>query len=170
MPKFNLLTVLALQLPLPLYHYVVPVVVPPNWYKATSSFVIAVHFAFGLAISGMLQPSKIKNSLALPLSLNFDPSLAFVAIGGVLPNLLAWIAYGQYLDKPLYSSSFELTTNNAIDWKLILGSVTFGIGWGLSGICPGPGLVVAGASLEQWRSSAAAWVSGMTIGRLLTMS
>jgi uncharacterized protein len=166
--KFDLFSVLALQLPVLFYSSIIPQFVPNRWYKPASSFAIAVHFSFGLALAGMLQPSKIQNFLILPFSPNFDPTLALVAIGALLPNLLAWLIRIRYADKPVFSEKFELPTIKDIDWKLIAGSAIFGIGWGLLGICPGPGLVLEGAFVEEWESIGL-WVLGMTVG-LLTPS
>src|SRR5216117_3153533 len=60
-PKFDPVTVLLLQIPLLLYRYVLPKRIPEKYYKLVSSFMIALNFAFGLALAGMLQPSKIQN-------------------------------------------------------------------------------------------------------------
>lgn len=168
LPDSHALSILvALQIPFLLYRYVIPKAVPKQWYKSISSFAIAAHFTFGLALAGMLQPSKILNFLALPGSPTFDPSLAFVAIGGLLPNLVAWIKYVRDTEKPVHSDDMELPENGNIDWRLIIGSAIFGLGWGLLGICPGPGIVVQGAFLDQWKSIGT-WVLGVTVGGLLT--
>jgi uncharacterized protein len=163
-PKFDLVVVTVFQLPLMAYRYIIPATVPKEWYKIVSSFFLAMHFAFGLALSGMLRPSKIQNFLALPFSPNFDPALAFVAIGGLLPNLVVWVAGGRYFEKPLYADKFDLPKGNVINWKLILGSVIFGVGWAADGICPGPGLVNFAAYDQGWKTIAA-WTAGMTVGR-----
>jgi uncharacterized protein len=128
-----------------------------------SSFFIAVHFAFGLSLAGMLQPSKIQNFLVLPFSSTFDPSLAFVAVGGVLPNIIAWLTRIRYAKKPIWTDSFQLPSKKDVDWILILGSVIFGIGWGWLGICPGPGVVMQGAFMDQGKS-VGLWGLGMTVG------
>jgi uncharacterized protein len=164
--KFDPIAVLLMQLPFVFYRYIIPKIIPPTHYKSVSSFAIAVHFAFGLALAGMLQPSKIQGFLLLPFSPGFDPSLLFVAVGGLLPNLLAWIAYLRHLEKPLFSPKFALLADNAIDLKLIVGSAIFGAGWGASGICPGPGLVLTGAFAEKWKSTGS-WVLGISLGGLL---
>lgn len=92
-------------------------------------------FGFGLALSGMLNPSKIFGFLNI--FGHWDPSLAFVMGGGVIVN-----AIGHYFivkkQKPLFSEKFELPINAKIDKPLLLGSGIFGIGWGISGLCPGP--------------------------------
>lgn len=164
-PKFDPITVLLLQIPLLLYRYIVPKSIPQKYYKLVSAFVIAVHFAFGLALAGMLQPSKIQNFLALPMSPHFDPALAFVAVGGLLPNILAWVTQIRSAEKPLFSSKFQFPLNDEIDWKIVVGSAIFGVGWGWLGICPAPGVVMMGGFVEQWKTIGS-WVLGMSVGRL----
>jgi uncharacterized protein len=164
-PKFDPVTVLLFQIPLLLYRYILPKSVPQKYYKSVSSFMIAVHFAFGLTLAGMLQPSKIQNFPALPMLPNFDPSLAFVAVGSLLPNILAWLTQIRSAEKPLFSSKFQFPLNDEIDWKLVVGSAIFGVGWGWLGICPAPGLVMMGGFGEQWRTISS-WILGMSVGRL----
>jgi uncharacterized protein len=164
---FGWTTILLLQFPLLAYRYIIPATVQDKWYKPISSFFIAVHFAFGLALAGMLQPSKIQNFLSLPMSSSFDPSLAFVAVGALFPNLIAWTTKLKHAQKPWRSDVFELPTKTDVDWRLVVGSVIWGFAWGWYGVCPGPGLVLEGAYVEQWRSIGV-WVLGMTLGRLMT--
>ncbi|MDG2187204.1 MAG: YeeE/YedE family protein [Hyphomicrobiales bacterium] len=92
-------------------------------------------FGFGLALAGMLNPSKVQGFLNL--FGNWDPSLAFVMGGGVLIN---FIGYQMILkrEKPIFDKKFFLPKVTKIDRNLVLGSAIFGIGWGLAGLCPGP--------------------------------
>jgi uncharacterized membrane protein YedE/YeeE len=162
-PTFNLPLLLLFQIPLVLYRYIIPYVVSSKWYNFVSSFFIAGHFAFGLSLAGMLQPSKIQNFLVLPFSSTFDPSLAFVAVGGVLPNIIAWLTQIRYATKPIWTDFFKLPSKKDVNWILILGSVVFGFGWGWLGVCPGPGVVMQGAFMDQGQS-VGLWVLGMTVG------
>jgi len=92
-------------------------------------------FGVGLALAGMLNPSKVQGFL--DFFGVWDPSLAFVMGGGIIVN-----AIGYYFvlkrDKPLYAENFALPTAINIDKNLVIGSAIFGIGWGLAGLCPGP--------------------------------
>src|SRR2546423_8879167 len=163
---------LLLQLPLVFYRYIIPATLPKRYYKQVSSFFIALHFSFGLALAGMLQPSKIQNFLALPLSSSFDPSLAFVAMGGLLPNMITWTQWIRNSAKPVYGNRFELPTKKDLDWRLVVGSVLFGIGWGWLGICPGPGLVVFPSVFGEnvGVGGIGSWVLGLSVGGLLVSS
>ena len=99
------------------------------------SFMIGGLFGIGLAIAGMLNPSKIAGFLDI-FGL-WDPSLAFVMGGGVMVNLV-----GHHLlmkrATPLFARTFRLPAGQDIDRRLLGGSALFGIGWGLGGLCPGP--------------------------------
>ena len=92
-------------------------------------------FGFGLALAGMLNPSKVQGFLNIFGV--WDPSLAFVMGGGIIVN-----AIGYYFvlkrDKPLFAEKFAIPTNKNIDKNVLIGSAVFGIGWGLAGLCPGP--------------------------------
>ena len=94
-------------------------------------------FGFGLALAGMLNPSKVQGFLNIFGV--WDPSLAFVMGGGIIVN-----AIGYYFvlkrDKPLFAEKFAIPTTKNIDKNLLIGSAIFGIGWGLAGLCPGPGI------------------------------
>ena len=95
-------------------------------------------FSFGLALSGMTQPSKVVNFL--DFTGNWDPSLMFVMGGAVFVYYI-----GQRIslirDKPTYAVNFQLPTATEIDMPMAIGNVVFGVGWGLVGFCPGPALV-----------------------------
>jgi hypothetical protein len=163
---FDPILTILLQLPVLLYRYIVPAITPSKYYQSVSSFFIAVHFAFALALAGMLQPSKIQGFLFLPFSDRFDPTLFFVAIGALVPLTLGWTLKIRSTEKPLFNVKFNLPSGTEIDWKLIVGAAIFGIGWGVQGVCPAPGVVNFGAYAEQWRTTGA-WLLGMTGGRLL---
>lgn len=98
-------------------------------------FACGLLFGLGLVISGMSDPAKVLNFLDLAGS--WDPSLLFVMAGAAGTTFLGYRLVWRR-KAPLLTQSFDLPTRTRIDRPLVLGAVLFGIGWGLSGFCPGP--------------------------------
>jgi uncharacterized membrane protein YedE/YeeE len=98
-----------------------------------------VLFGFGLIVSQMVNPNKILNFL--DITGDWDPSLAFVMGAALLFFIPVYRILKKKLKQPLFTNDFSLPTNTLIDRHLIIGAGLFGIGWGISGICPGPALV-----------------------------
>jgi len=92
-------------------------------------------FGLGLVISGMSNPAKVLNFLDVLGT--WDPSLIFVLGGASITAFLGFQLVGRR-EKPLAMPAFELPTRSDIDARLIVGSGLFGLGWGISGFCPGP--------------------------------
>ena len=99
-------------------------------------------FGLGLIISGMTDPSKVLGFLDLTGA--WDPSLAFVMGSALLVGSLAF-PFVMKRNKSMLGEAMRLPTATQIDRRLVLGGLTFGVGWGLAGYCPGPAL----ASLTQ---------------------
>lgn len=102
------------------------------------SFACAALFGCGLVVAGMTQPKKVIGFL--DIFGTWDPSLLFVMIGAIAVHAISY----RFIAKrksPLLSAHFHLPTRKDVDWKLLLGSAVFGVGWGLGGFCPGPALV-----------------------------
>ncbi len=103
-------------------------------------------FAAGLVMSGMTQPDKIIGFLDVrgmfigPFPGSWDPSLALVMLGAVAVSLVGFSVTPYASVRPWFAGSFVLPQRNEISSRLISGAVLFGIGWGLSGFCPGPAL------------------------------
>ncbi|APR79352.1 Hypothetical protein A7982_04699 [Minicystis rosea] len=95
-------------------------------------------FAVGLAVSGMTQPSKVIGFLDFTGA--WDASLAFVMIGAIGLNLLVF-RRALRRSGPILGGRFHLPERNDIEPRLVIGAALFGIGWGIAGYCPGPGLV-----------------------------
>ena len=92
-------------------------------------------FGAGLAVSGMANPARVRGFLDLFGA--FDPTLAFVMIGALVPMAIAW-RIRRRLDKPLVEEAFDLPPTSPIDLRLVTGAALFGVGWGVAGLCPGP--------------------------------
>jgi len=94
-------------------------------------------FGLGLVISGMVNPAKVKNFL--DLAGNWDPSLLFVMGGAIVVTLPGYRLLSKSKE-PRFSNKFHWPTKQDIDMPLIRGAVMFGVGWALSGLCPGPAI------------------------------
>lgn len=106
------------------------------------AFLSGILFGTGLTLSQMANPDKVLNFL--DVTGNWDPSLILVMIGALSVTVLFFRIILKR-PKPLFDEKFYLSTKSAIDKPLIIGATIFGIGWGISGYCPGP--VVAGLGL-----------------------
>jgi len=98
-------------------------------------------FGMGLAVSGMIYPSKVKAFLDVGAmaSGGWDPSLAFVFASAVLVSM-AGLRIAHRIRHPIASTSFSGPAARRVDAPLLLGSGLFGVGWGVSGLCPGPAI------------------------------
>ena len=103
--------------------------------RLITALIIGAVFGIGLAIAGMLNPSKVVGFL--DVFGDWDPSLSFVMGGGVLVNA---IGHRSVIKRkaPIQCATFSMPTSTNIDKPLVIGSVIFGVGWGLAGLCPGP--------------------------------
>lgn len=122
-----------------------------------AAFASGAIFAIGLAVGGMARPEKIIGFLDFAGA--WDASLIFVMVGAVA---VYFVAHRVVLRRPapLFGEKFHIPTRKDIDARLAIGSVLFGVGWGLSGLCPGPGLVSAGGG----SFTSFVFVVGMTLG------
>lgn len=121
-------------------------------------------FGLGLIFSGMANPAKVLGFLDLAGA--WDPSLALVMGGAIAIGSIAFaIAKKRHLS--YLGLSMQIPTNRAIDKRLALGSVVFGIGWGLAGICPGPAIVLLGAGSIKGAIFVSSMLMGMGIYQLL---
>ena len=110
------------------------------------SFLAGFVFSAGLTMSGMTQPDKIlgfldmKEMFSGPFPGKWDPALAFVMLGAVMIALIGFAATPYASVKPWFTARFMLPRRDSVDGRLICGAIIFGVGWGLSGYCPGPAL------------------------------
>lgn len=114
-------------------------------------------FGLGLSLSGMLDPARVQGFL--DVTGNWDPTLAFV-LGGAVSVAGAGYALARRLPRPAFDGTFQLPTNRRVDRPLLAGAALFGIGWGLSGFCPGPAV----AALSTGALPVAVFVAAMLVG------
>lgn len=122
-----------------------------------SEFVIGLVFGLGLIVSGMTDPGKVLGFL--DLAGLWDPSLALVMGGAVLVGLFAFTVARKRTTSVL-GGGMQLPTARQIDRRLALGSIAFGVGWGIAGFCPGPAIV----SLGTGEPKAVVFVLAMLVG------
>ena len=125
-----------------------------------ASGVAGLVFGIGLVVSSMFNPAKV---LAfLDLAGRWDPSLAFVMVGAVAVAAIAFAIAGPR-KQTLLGAPLQLSSARDIDLRLVLGSVTFCVGWGLVGFCPGPALVALGTGEIKVVIFAASMIAGMLV-------
>ncbi|MEM1348009.1 MAG: DUF6691 family protein [Myxococcota bacterium] len=131
-----------------------------NLKEHVSALLIGLLFSLGLGISGMTLPEKVLGFL--DVAGDWDPSLAFVMGGAVLVYFFGYRWVTRH-DKPVFGVKFRLPKKTQITPELIAGAIFFGVGWGISGFCPGPALV----SLSSGSSGVFLFVASMLGGMYL---
>ena len=131
-----------------------------RWLYVVAGFI----FAAGLTLSGMTQPAKV--SAFLDVAGAWDPSLAWV-MGGAVAVYAAADRVARRRARPLFAATFPARPARSIDAPLIVGAALFGVGWGLSGFCPGPALVAVGAGVTSALWFVPAMLAGVALQRLL---
>ena len=121
-------------------------------------------FGVGLALSGMTLPRKVIGFL--DVAGDWDPSLAFVMLGAVSVYAVAYRVMARR-SRPLFASELALPTERRVEPRLVLGAGIFGIGWGLAGYCPGPGITSLGSGASQAFLFVAAMLVGSYAGKQL---
>lgn len=121
-------------------------------------FAAGLLFGLGLLLSGMADPGKVQGFLDLAGA--WDPSLAFVMAGAVLVSFFAF-ALARRRTRSFLGGALQVPARRAIDRPLVVGSLVFGVGWGLVGFCPGPALVALGAGHWQALVFVLAMLAGM---------
>lgn len=137
-----------------------------------SEFGIGLVFGLGLIISGMTDPGKVLGFL--DLAGQWDPSLAFVMGGAILVGTVAF-AVARKRSTSVLGGAMQLPTRRDIDRRLVLGSLLFGLGWGIAGFCPGPAIVSLGTGEPKAVVFVLAMLAGMGVfewmeGRRATQS
>ena len=126
--------------------------------QLAAAFATGIIFGFGLSISEMINPARVIGFL--DIAGRWDPTLMFV-MGGALAVTLPAFAFILRRAQPLLDGEFFLPTKRDIDRPLIIGAALFGVGWGLSGFCPGPAL----AGLASGAPGVMLFVAAMVAGQ-----
>ena len=121
------------------------------------SLFCGIIFGIGLVVSEMINPEKVLGFLNV--FREWDPSLALVMIGALIVVTPIFHLF-KNKNKPVFSLNFFIPTNKQLDKKLIIGSIFFGAGWGLIGLCPGPAIT----SLALLNASSVVFVVSMFTG------
>lgn len=129
-----------------------------------TSLLAGLVFGLGLIISGMANPAKVLGFL--DLAGGWDPSLAFVMAGAIAVAAFAF-ALAKKRTASFLGAAMKLPGLRDIDRRLVIGSVLFGIGWGVAGFCPGPGLVALGMGEIKALIFVGAMLAGMGIFELI---
>jgi uncharacterized membrane protein YedE/YeeE len=125
--------------------------------KMLAGYLAGLLFGLGLAISGMTDPARVIGFLDVAGA--WDPTLIFVLGGAVVTTFIGYrLVWRRHM--PLFESRFQLPTRRDLDVQLLGGAALFGIGWGLSGYCPGP----AAASLPELSWPLAAFLVALVLG------
>lgn len=130
--------------------------------RGTAIFLGGLLFGLGLAISGMTDPSRVTGFL--DVAGDWDPSLAYVmggAVGTLGIGLLGWRRRAEKAG--LFGVTLPEKDQDPVDRRLVIGMAIFGIGWGLSGFCPGPAI----ANLAALHGDSLAFVPAMAAGMWL---
>lgn len=133
--------------------------------KAVPAIAVGALFAVGLALSGMADPARVRGFL--DLFGTWDPTLAFV-MGGAIAVYAPLRLLARRRTHPVFATQFHEPKRRDIDLRLVGGAALFGVGWGLSGYCPGPALVSAGTGAVGVLAFLGAMIVGTVAVRRLT--
>lgn len=133
--------------------------------RVALSLITGLIFGLGLVIGGMADPAKVQNFL--DIAGTFDPSLAFVMGGAVAVTFVGYRLVFRELS-PLFAEEFHLPTAKELDARILIGPALFGIGWGLSGFCPGPAITSLPLLAKGTLIFVSAMLAGVAMARFVT--
>ncbi|MCE9665888.1 YeeE/YedE family protein [Halomonas sp. M5N1S17] len=132
--------------------------------KTLMGYIAGLLFGLGLALAGMTDPARVLGFLDLFGA--WDPTLMFVLGGAVVTTFIGYrIVFRQ--ETPLIGETFQLPTRQDLDARLIGGAALFGIGWGLSGYCPGPAIASIAGLTAPLFAMLVAMVAGWFLARAI---
>ncbi|MBN9554925.1 MAG: YeeE/YedE family protein [Alphaproteobacteria bacterium] len=127
--------------------------------------IVGTIFGAGLALSDMVNPARVQ--AFLDVAGVWDPTLMLVMVAALVPSAIAYLLRRR-MTRPLLGDRFSIPESRMLDPQLLIGAATFGVGWGLVGLCPGPAF--AGLVLGSWQPwmFVAAMLAGMALHHLFT--
>ena len=125
-----------------------------------TAFIAGLLFGSGLILSGMSNPAKVLSFL--DIAGQWDPSLGFVMLGAILVAAVAFRVGGARA-RTVFGGDIHIPGGARVDTRLVLGSVVFGVGWGLVGYCPGPALTSLGVGGWPTLLFVASMIAGMVV-------
>jgi len=133
--------------------------------KLLSALLIGAVFGIGIAISGMANPAKVLNFF--DIAGTWDPSLIFVMGGALITTAIGYRLVFKGRKDPVFEADFSFPTSRIIDSRLVLGSATFGVGWGIAGFCPGGAIPALGLGYQATFIFVATMIAGILIAKIL---
>lgn len=133
--------------------------------KAISALGVGAIFGVGIALSGMGNPAKVLNFFDPAGS--FDPSLAFVMASALAVTAIGYRLVFRTRSAPICAANFDIPSKREIDMPLVAGSAVFGIGWGITGFCPGGAVPMLGLGNIETPIFMASMIAGIVVARLM---
>lgn len=130
-----------------------------------SALLIGAAFGTGIAISGMGNPAKVLNFF--DVAGTFDPSLMFVMASALVVTAIGYRLVFRTRSAPVCNAKFDIPTKRSIDLPLVAGSAVFGVGWGITGFCPGGAIPMLGLGSFETLIFILSMIAGIVIARTL---
>jgi len=132
--------------------------------KLISTFIIGLIFGTGITIGGMANPAKVLNFF--DIAGTWDPSLLLVMVSALVVTAVGYI-FVLKRPRPVFEEVFSLPAAKQIDLPLIAGSTTFGIGWGITGFCPGGAIPALGLAIPDPFIFVGSMIVGIALAKFL---
>lgn len=131
--------------------------------KYLTALLVGATFGLGIALSGMANPAKVLNFF--DVFGTWDPSLGFVMFGAMITTAIGYKIVFARRPKPVFEPTYSVPTNRKLDTRLIAGSAVFGIGWGITGFCPGGAIPALGLGEIETFYFVASMMAGVLAAR-----
>jgi uncharacterized membrane protein YedE/YeeE len=133
--------------------------------RTLSALVIGAIFGTGIVISGMGNPAKVLNFF--DIAGTFDPSLILVMASALVVTAIGYQLVFRTRAKPVQAAAFDIPTRRQVDLPLVAGSAVFGVGWGITGFCPGGAIPMLGHGNVETPIFILSMIAGILVARTL---